>query len=132
MKLIEKPEVIEFLDERFYKDGENFYPSVTTILDVYPKGFGFNQWLKDVGQNAGEVLKRAGDQGSKIHDGINQLLLGKKLEWEGYTWTEWQMINRFSEFWARYKLKLIETEISLCNARLGYGGTVDLICEIGR
>lgn len=36
---------IDFLDERFYTN-DHFYPSVTTVLEVLPKGAGFYQWLK--------------------------------------------------------------------------------------
>jgi hypothetical protein len=130
MRVIEKTNVIQFLDERFYESDGEYFPSATTILDVYPKEFGFNQWLKDLGQNANEVLRRAGERGSKVHDAINQLLLGEEVEWEGYDWTEWQMINRFLEFWGRYKPKLVGSEVSLVSKELGYGGTLDLICVI--
>ena len=66
---------ITFLDERFYfnKKSGKWQASVTTQLQVYPKGFGFEQWLKDLGGNANEVLKRSQEQGSNIHDAIDQL-----------------------------------------------------------
>lgn len=131
MRLIEKTKTVEFLDERFYElDGE-YFPSVTTILNVYPKGFGFDQWLKDLGHNAAEVLRRAGEQGSRVHDAIDRYLQGEEIQWDDnvYSFLEWQMINRFVEFWTRYKPKIIANEVSLVNRSLGYGGTIDLVCE---
>jgi hypothetical protein len=73
---------INFLDERFYTaDGINFYPSVTTVLGVYPKGYGFNKWLKENGENADEILEKAGEEGSKVHDAIDQMIKGHEVKW---------------------------------------------------
>ena len=128
---------INFLDERFYtKDNENFYPSVTHILDVYPKGFGFVQWLKDMGNNADDVVKRAAEQGSKIHDAIDRYLQGEKLEWasaenkEYYNLNEWMMILKFVEFWTIYKPEVIANEEQMLSESLGFGGTIDLVCKM--
>lgn len=139
MKIIHDQEAkqINFLDERFYTiDGKDFFPSVTTILDVYPKGYGFVQWLKDLGNNADEVLRRAGEQGSKVHEAIDMYLKGVKVSWtniEGnpyYSIEEWKMILRFVEFWETHKPTLISNESSLCSEKLGFGGTIDIVCEI--
>lgn len=73
---------INFLDERFYTaDGINFYPSVTTVLGVYPKGYGFNKWLKENGENADDILEKAGEEGSKVHDAIDQMIKGHEVRW---------------------------------------------------
>lgn len=124
---------ITFLDDRFYTfDNVNFYPSVTTILDVYPKGFGYSQWLKDVGSNAEEVSRRAMDLGSLIHDTIDRLLSGEEIVWEEgkFDLDAWLMLNRFMEFWNMYKPEVISHEVSLCSPKLGFGGTIDLVCRI--
>src|SRR5690554_1780990 len=84
MKIFHNPEdcLISCLDERFYTlDNETFVPSVTTILEAWPKGFGFEQWLKDVGQNADEIKRRAAEKGSKIHDAIDRYLNGNEITW---------------------------------------------------
>lgn len=84
MKTFHNPDnkQINFLDERFYtSDGENFYPSVTTVLGVYPKGYGFNKWLKENGESADEILEKAGEQGSKVHDAIDQMINGHEIRW---------------------------------------------------
>ncbi len=132
-----KENCVQFLDERFYtKDGKTFYPSVTTVLDVYPKGFGYIQWLKDMGSNAGEVLARAGEQGTKVHNAIERYLNGEEVLWatDGkakYTELEWQMIQRFVEFWDTYKPKIIAgPEITVISDKRKVGGTIDIVCEI--
>lgn len=126
---------INFLDERFYtKDGEVFYPSVTTVLDAYPKGYGFVQWLKDNGTNADEVVKRAAEQGSRIHDAIDRYLRGEELQWtaEGnYNLDEWMMILKFVEFWSTYKPEILANEETIVSEKEKIGGTIDLVCKIG-
>ena len=53
---------ITFCDERFYETSEgNFYPSVTTVLDLYPKGKEFNEWLKRNGTDADAIVTMAAD-----------------------------------------------------------------------
>ena len=65
---------INVLDNRYYTlDEIDYFPSVTTILEVFPKGFGFNQWLKDVGNNASEIADRAATSGTKVHDACDAL-----------------------------------------------------------
>lgn len=130
-------EQINFLDERFYTvDGKIFYPSVTTVLDVYPKGYGFVQWLKDLGNNADEVLKRAGEQGSKVHDAIDQFLKGFTVSWvdldgkPNYTLEEWQMILKFTDFWNTWNPEILANESKLVSEKLGLGGTIDIVCRI--
>lgn len=139
MKVIHNAEAeqINFLDERFYTlDGNIFYPSVTTVLEVYPKGYGYLQWLKDLGNNADEVVRRAGEQGSKVHDAIDQYLKGFSVHWadsEGrtnYTLEEWQMILRFVEFWETHEPIILANESKLVSESLGLGGTIDIVCEI--
>ncbi len=139
MKIIHNNEIeqITFLDERYYLDPktQEYLPSATTILDVYPKGYGFQQWLKDLGSNSEEVLKRAGDQGTKIHEAIQSYLLGNEVKWtegekDNYTLDEWMMILKFVEFHNTYKPETIAIEISLADTGLGFGGTLDYICRI--
>jgi ribulose-5-phosphate 4-epimerase/fuculose-1-phosphate aldolase len=74
-KIIHSPEAqrLDFLDSRFYTlNGEQFYPSVTHVLDVYPKGYAFYEWLKSVGNNQDQILQKASDEGTKIHNAIEK------------------------------------------------------------
>lgn len=73
---------VNVLDDRFYTiNNEDFYPSVTTVLGVYPKGYGFDKWLKENGEQADEILKEAGDSGSKVHDAIDRIIKGQEVTW---------------------------------------------------
>jgi len=128
---------IDFLDERFYtSDGIHFYPSVTTVLEVLPKGAGFYQWLKDVGNNADIIMKKAADSGSKVHHAIEQYLLGKEIKWINrkgnvyYSLEEWQMINRFVDFWNSYRPELLAAELNMISDKFLLGGTLDILCYI--
>lgn len=133
MKIITnlEAEQINFLDERFYQLGDKYYPSVTTILDVWPKGHGFNQWLKDLGMNADAVVQRAADSGSKVHDAIHRALEGEELEWDDKTYNleEWQFILKFQDFWSTYTPELLGSEVTLINEKLGFAGSCDLVIK---
>jgi len=131
----EKDSIIEYLDERFYQsidiDGNEFYvPSVTHILDVaYSKGYAYEQWLKDVGNNAKIIGDRAKESGSKVHNACYELLSGALLnnESEIYTLEEWKGIIGFTEFMT-FVDKVYGFEKNLIGNL--WGGTLDLACSI--
>lgn len=149
MKILMKPNRVDILDERFYEVGIDadgvpiYYPSVTWILDSLPKGAGFEQWLKDVGNDAIHIANRAAEVGSLIHDTISHMLTGMKvtfsdyiyssdMRYHGNTWTleEWRMLLRFKEFWDEYDCELIASESIVIHSE-GYAGTADIVCKIG-
>jgi hypothetical protein len=75
-------------DNRFYSRNDDYYPSVTSILQFLSKGKFFETWLKDVGHNADIIVKKAADEGTQVHDAIERYLLGEKIEWlnkDGYS-----------------------------------------------
>lgn len=127
---------VEFLDDRFYQYGEEYFPSVTTVLDVWPKGFGFNQWLKDVGNNAGQIVERAGKDGTIVHEAVEALLLGLPVKWANdkgaamYTRQQWEMIGRAYEFISNPEIKILATETQVYSERWKVAGTVDLVAMI--
>lgn len=122
---------VEFLDERYYQgpDGVH-YPSVTTVLDAYPKGKYLEQWLKDVGNEADEIVQRAATQGSNVHNAVELLLKGENVRWIDYTMDEWKMILRFVEFFESHKPTVEAIEYNLVSKLVGCGGTIDLVCII--
>lgn len=129
---------INYLDERFYtNDSIKYYPSVTTILDVYPKGFGFNQWLKDVGSNATEIANRAAADGSAVHNATEDLNNGLEVQWvnelgkPNYNILQWELILKFKRFWELCTPELIANEVSYCSENLKFGGTLDRVLMIG-
>lgn len=128
---------INFLDDRFYtEDDKTFYPSVTTVLGVYPKGKAFDEWLKKTGANADSIAEEAADQGTKVHDTIQLLFAGVEIFWADtagkamFTRNEWMMIMRFRDFFNRYSPKIIAVEQKLISHKYKIGMTMDLICEL--
>ena len=127
--------VIEYLDERYYShkqdDGtEIIVPSVTHILDIaYAKGYDFEQWLKDVGNNAKIIADRAKYSGSQVHNACSELLDGALLsnEPEIFTLDEWKGIIGFTEFMG-FVDKVYAYEQTLIGIQ--YGGTLDLACNM--
>lgn len=131
-------EVVRFFDERYYTtDKETFYPAISTITDVFPKGYGFNQWLKQVGMNVDEIVRKAGEQAKKMYSSIQSFLDGQTISWANeytgepnYQVDEWQMLMRFMEFWDSYEPEIITKKHKLISEKLGFAETIDLVCEI--
>lgn len=130
---------LNILDERFYLSPTNedtYYPSVTTVLDTYPKGYGFTNWLKQVGYNADTIVQKAAETGTNVHNAIENINNGAKVRWfteegkELYTLEEWQMILKYKDFLEVFKPKIIHAEQQIVSDNLKRGGTIDLICEI--
>jgi ATP-dependent exoDNAse (exonuclease V) beta subunit len=123
-------------DSRYYRRNGEFYPSVTYVLSSYPKGKQFEEWLKNMGRSADYIVKKAAEDGTKVHDFVEQYLNGEEISFLD-KWNNpicdpdiWQMFLRFVEFWELYNPKLIETEVHLFSDELKVAGTCDLICEI--
>lgn len=124
---------ITFCDERFYEtESGSFYPSVTTVLDVYPKGKEFNEWLKRNGAEADTIVEAAADTGSKVHEAIDKLQQGAELFWDDFRYSlkEWQMICRFIAFYKRFQPEIISSEFTLICDKYQIAGTVDMVCRL--
>jgi len=123
-------------DSRFYRRNGNYYPSVTYVLGYYPKGRHFEDWLKKVGYASEYIVKKAAEEGTQVHELVEEYLNGTELKfldlngYPQYNPDVWQMFLHFVEFWETYKPKLIETEVHLFSDELKVAGTCDLICEI--
>ncbi len=51
-------------DSRYYRRHGEYYPSVTYVLQSYPKGKHYDEWLKKVGFSANWIVKKAGEEAS--------------------------------------------------------------------
>jgi len=49
LEISEDHKQITLPDSRYYRRNTNYYPSVTYVLSMYPKGKFFEDWLKKVG-----------------------------------------------------------------------------------
>jgi ATP-dependent exoDNAse (exonuclease V) beta subunit len=128
---------INFLDSRFYKtEAGEYYPSVTSILNFYPKNKFFENWLKDVSHNSDIIVRKASEEGTAVHNAIESFLQGEELKWMDengtakYNLEVWKMILKFSDFWNTHKPELIASEIHLLSHEHKYAGTCDLIVKI--
>jgi hypothetical protein len=129
-------EQINILDTRFYKRNGNYYPSVTSILQCYPKGKFFEDWIKANGYNADIIAAKAAKEGTDTHNAIEKYLKGEEVVWiekNGYvnfSLDVWKMILRFANFWETTKPELIECEYHLFSDEYKFAGNADLIIKL--
>ena len=128
---------INFLDRRVYKRSEGvYYPSVTTILQFMPKAKFFETWIKDVGHNADFIMRKAGKEGTQVHEAAEALVLGEEVTWMDdygnakYSQIVWEMILKFAEFWKTNKPELISSEDFVWSDEHKYAGTADIVCKM--
>lgn len=129
---------VSFLDSRFYRDKESgeHVPSVTTILEAYPKGAAFYAWLKKHGEDADEIRDDAGRRGSVVHSltedydaGMNVSLMGD-AEVPRYRLAEWAMFERYVEFCDLFPAQIHAVELRMASSEVGYGGTLDRVMTL--
>jgi hypothetical protein len=128
---------INFLDRRVYKRDEGvYYPSVTTILQYMPKNKFFENWMKDVGHNANIIMRKAGKEGTQVHEACEQLVLGNEVAWMDdygrakYSQIVWEMILKFYDFWTTHKPELISAEDFVWSDEHKFAGTADLVVKM--
>ena len=127
---------VNFLDNRFYKRNNEYYPSVTSILQYFPKGKFFENWLKDVGHNSDIIVRKSADEGTQTHSLIEKYLTGEEINWlDQYgnatcSLQVWQMLLKFVEFWETEKPELVESEIHLFSDIHKIAGTCDLVVRM--
>ena len=136
LEISEDAQQITMPDSRYYRRNGNYYPSVTYVLSYYPKGKFFEDWLKKVGYASDYIVKRAGEEGTQVHEMIESYLGGEELMFLNtfgrpqYHPEVWQMFLRFVDWWEEYNPTLIETEVHLFSDKLKVAGTCDMVCEI--
>jgi hypothetical protein len=127
---------INILDSRFYRRNEKYYPSVTSVLNYFPKNKFFHEWLKDVGHNSDIIASKASAEGTQVHNAVDRFLNGEEIQWIDeyghaiYSLEVWKMILKFAEFWNTHKPELIATEYHLFSDNHEYAGTADLIVRL--
>ena len=136
LEISEDAKQITLPDSRYYRRNGLYYPSVTYVLSYYPKGKFFEDWLKKVGYSADYIVRKASEEGTQVHEMIEDYLNDKELNFLSLTGNPqydplvWQMFLRFVEWWETYNPTLLETEVHLFSDELRVAGTCDLVCEI--
>ena len=127
---------IEFLDNRFYltEDG-GYVPSVTTILEAYPKDAAYFKWIKDVGADADAIRDEAGRRASVVHQLTEDYDAGHEVTFIGqdgpkYKMLEWAMFERYVDFSVTHNPTHHIIEGNYISKALGYAGTIDRVCDI--
>lgn len=118
---------VEIFNSHFYKVGDEWYPSVTSVLQTINKGYGYNEWLKSVGHNADIILKKAQESGSKIHAAVESLILGDSLNAMDFEEQEWIKLCDFSNWYKDLDIVTEFTELEVYSKELKIAGTLDWI-----
>ena len=127
---------INVLDQRFYRRNDKYYPSVSSILNYFPKNQFFHAWLKDVGHNSDIIASKAAAEGTQVHNAIDDFLNGAEINWldewgnAKYSLDVWKMILKFANFWNTHKPELVVTEYHLFSDEHEYAGTTDIVCRL--
>ena len=127
---------IEFLDNRFYLTEDGYVPSVTTILEAFPKTAEYYQWLKRVGEDADTIRDEAGRRGSVVHELTEQYDMGNEVSFitgEGkpqFKMIEWAMFERYVDFTTRYAPQVEMMECNMISSKLGFAGTLDRVINL--
>lgn len=128
---------LTFLDSRFYTTEDGGYvPSVTTILEAYPKSAAYYSWLKEAGKDADEIRDEAGRRGSIVHKLTEMYDEGQEVKLVNdngsidYKLNEWAMFERYVEFRKRFQFVTDCIEINIISKQLGFAGTIDRIINM--
>jgi len=118
------------------------YPSVTWILNSFPKGIGFYLWLADKVQSYDEVravLQSRGQEGNMAHWAMENYMLGRQVNFSdehpefgrSFTAREWEFVLAGKRWCDKYEpvVKFIETPI-FGEVPGKYAGTADMIVLI--
>ena len=127
---------INILDQRFYMRNGEYYPSVSNILNMFPKDQYYYSWLKEVGNNADIIVAKASLEGRQVHKAIEDYLNGNEINWFDeygnalYSLEVWKMILKFVDFWETHNPELVALEYHLFSDEHKYGGTADLVVKL--
>lgn len=133
---------VEFLrvtttDERWYKIQDKFLPSVSWIASYCPKDRFFEKYLlSQTAETAEKILLESSQFGTKVHNGVERLILGDTLShdskvmgqsgMEELTAEEWECLMSFINWVKDENVKfLVAPEWTVHEDEYGYAGTVD-------
>lgn len=120
------------LNGRWYQYGNEFKPSMTTILNVISKGIGYMKWLANSisWEEAMRYSKERADSGSRTHTDIAHLILGGEFKTIGREEEEIKRVQEFVQFWQQYKPFPVTVECPVWVDDIPFSGTVDFIGKI--
>ena len=138
-------------DERWYyhTSKNEWYKSSSWVCGYIYKGREFEEYLKRTGKDADVILEEAGDRGNKVHGAIHLLVHRKATQGEGYLDVEKELfmnnsnglyeqlkgeeceivlsfVNWFKNLEEKYRVEIIDYEVSDFNEEWKFAGTRDL------
>ena len=125
---------ITFVDKRYYlKPDGTFVPSVTTVLDAYPKDSFLIEWIRKHGDDGRRHMERAGERGTHVHDLTESYDQGDLVslldhhERVRFSSDVWSMFERYVTFRNLYhsELEVIENETRFVDDL--WAGTIDRV-----
>lgn len=129
---------LTLLDSRFYTtENGTWVPSVTTILEAYPKDYSYFKWLKEMGEDADTIRDEAGRRGSIVHelteryDACEEVTLLTADGKPGFKLLEWSMFERYVDFVTRFEPVNLLVEQNIVSEQLGFAGTLDRVITLG-
>ena len=123
-----KAKLINYWQEHWYLVDDVYLPSVTSVLGMtLSKGAGFEQWLRDTGNESKIIARESAESGSKIHNAIEMLCLGNELNGEEYTVFEWEKIINFVNWFNELNVEVIANETTVYSLTDRVAGTADFI-----
>lgn len=138
MKIL-KPYKIELaptLNQHWYgvtlgKKHLGYFPSATTILNAYPTSEHLTKWIAENGWHESRALRdAAGQRGTRIHLGVENLIGGYTLQQNDYTTEEWVKLESFVKWYRDYQPEIIATEMAIFSKKGGYAGRLDCIAKV--
>lgn len=133
---------LEINDEHYYyifneesKTGQ-YMAGVTTVLgEAAPVTYGLREfWKNNTKEAAEELFEGAGKRGTKLHDAVEQLVLGEELNLEENYQTafEKKAILSWMRWFRMIKLQDIMTEFVVASDKYKIAGTVDILGKASR
>lgn len=124
--------IIQTKEEHWYESKVTpglYYPSVTTILQEYPKGKFFEKYLSNLSgeEEAKSILEEAGKRGTRVHEASELLEEGKELRLEDYSVQEWLLIKGFVDWYKENRPVTKQVEYKVVSDEMRTGGTIDRI-----
>lgn len=141
---------IQWYDQHYYQVNQpsgdiDFYPSVTTILQLFPKSF-LGTWRGNVGNDeADRISYEAKKTGSNVHAAIDFLNRGgltvkfrgkSEIDEPGqnsywvYTQDEYLMVYRFIQLARLFNWKISFSEFPVHSHKHKFAGTLDMLLFI--
>jgi len=126
--MIQKPEKEN--DYYYIPELKEWFPRVTQVLKIISKGEAFENWLRNKGQESKTLLSDAGDIGTSLHNRLEEIGKGIKINKDALKERERLWVEEF-EVWQNENVsRFIETERTVFNAVDGYAGTLDSLVEL--